>query len=146
MSLSFLWTVSVPIIRCMHIPKPTYTDSAYAILKRVPHVTAWKKNEIPEKFVYGKNPRVGICLYCRISERICNSVPNRVLYLLLRTDIITLLLRWKLSSMRQGPQNVELPVMANVNLYLIIARLLNLQPALTEGDSAVVSTLFRKSE
>ena len=40
-------------------------------------------------------------------------------------------------------QNVELPVMANVNLYLIIARLLDLQPAPNDGDSVVVSTLFR---
>ena len=80
----------------------------------------------------------GICLYCRISERICNSVPNDN-FAPEREAIFY----------AAGPsfkQNVELPVMANVNLYLIIARLLNLQPALTDGDSAVVSTLFRKSE
>ena len=39
-------------------PKKTYVDTAYAILQKVPNITVWKKNEIPEKFVYGKNPRV----------------------------------------------------------------------------------------
>lgn len=40
-------------------------------------------------------------------------------------------------------QHVELPVMANVNLYLILARLLDIKPAPNDGDSLVVSTLFR---
>lgn len=39
-------------------PKKTYVDTAYAILQKVPNITVWKKNEIPEKLVYGKNPRV----------------------------------------------------------------------------------------
>ena len=40
-------------------------------------------------------------------------------------------------------ENVELPVMANVNLYLIISRLLDLELAPNDGDSVVVNTLFR---
>ena len=40
-------------------------------------------------------------------------------------------------------KNVELPVMANVNLYLIISRLLDLKPAPNDGDSLVVNSLFR---
>lgn len=118
-------------------------------MKRVPHVTAWKKNEIPEKFVYGKNLRVGdlfvlpdIGTYLQFCSESCPIFAAMHGYDNFAPEMETIFYA-------AGPsfkQNVELPVMANVNLYLIIARLLNLQPALTEGDSAVVSTLFRKSE
>ena len=130
-------------------PKPTYTDSAYAILKRVPHITVWKKNEIPEKYVYGKNPRVGD-LFIQ---------PDVGTYVLFRPGARSTLAathgydnyapEMEAIFYAAGPsfkQNVELPVMANVNLYLMIARLLNLQPAPNDGDSAVVSTLFRKEK
>lgn len=40
-------------------------------------------------------------------------------------------------------QNVELPVMANVNLYLIIARLLDLRRLLMMEIAWLISTLFR---
>lgn len=40
-------------------PKAGYTDKAYAILQQVPYIRVWKKNEIPEKYVYGSNPRIG---------------------------------------------------------------------------------------
>ena len=43
-------------------------------------------------------------------------------------------------SFRQG---VTLPAMANLNLYLIIARLLEIQPAPNDGDSTTVEKLFR---
>ena len=39
-------------------PKPGYAEKAYEVLKNVPNVTVWKKDEIPAKHVYGSNPRV----------------------------------------------------------------------------------------
>ena len=130
-------------------PKPTYTDSVYAILKRVPHITVWKKNEIPEKYVYGKNPRVGDLFV----------MPDVGTYVLFRPGAQSTLAathgydnfapEMEAIFYAAGPsfkQNVELPVMANVNLYLMIARLLNLQPAPNDGDSTVVSTLFRDNK
>ena len=39
-------------------PKPSYLETAYSILKKLPYITVWKKNEIPPKYVYGKNERV----------------------------------------------------------------------------------------
>ena len=127
-------------------PKPTYTDSAYAILKRVPRVTVWRKNEIPEKFVYGKNPRIGdlfvlpdIGTYLQFRPESCPVFAATHGYDNFAPEMEAIFYA-------AGPsfkQNVELPVMANVNLYLIIARLLDLQPAPNDGDSVVVSTLFR---
>ena len=116
-------------------------------MKRVPNITVWKKNEIPEKYVYGKNPRIGELFI----------LPDVGSYVLFRPDT-----RLKLAANHgydnfapemeaifyaTGPsfkQHAELPVMPNVNLYLIIARLLNLQPAPNDGDSTIVEQLFRE--
>ncbi|WP_102407991.1 ectonucleotide pyrophosphatase/phosphodiesterase [Parabacteroides bouchesdurhonensis] len=129
-------------------PKKTYLDSAYAILKRVPHITVWKKNEIPVKYVYGSNPRIGDLVV----------VPDIGTYLHFRKGKIT---PYKTAThgfdnytpemeaifYAAGPsfkKHTEIPVMANVNLYLLIARLLGLQPAPNDGDSAVVEQLLVK--
>lgn len=130
-------------------PKPAYTDSAYAILKCVPHVTVWKKDEIPERFVYGKNPRIGDLFVLPDVGTYLQFTPVPCPLLAATHGYDNFAPEMEAIFYAAGPsfkQNTELPVMANVNLYLIIARLLDLQPAPTDGDSAVVSTLFRASE
>jgi predicted AlkP superfamily pyrophosphatase or phosphodiesterase len=127
-------------------PKKTYTDSAYAILQRVPHVKAYRKGETPEQFVYGTNPRIGDLVV----------VPDIGTYVQFRSESTPRLggahgydnfaPEMEAIFYAAGPsfkKNVELPTMANVNLYLIIARLLNLQPAPNDGDITVVEQLFR---
>lgn len=127
-------------------PKPTYTDRAYAILKHVPHITVWKKEEIPAKYVYGTNPRIGdlfvlpdIGTYVQFTSRPFPRMAGAHGYDNFEPEMEAIFYA-------AGPsfkQHTELPVMANVNLYLIIARLLNLQPAPNDGDSTVVEQLFR---
>lgn len=128
-------------------PKPSYTEHAYAILKQVPHITVWKKEEIPAKYNYGTHPRIGSLVV----------LPNIGTYVQFRSESTS---RWGATHgydnyapemeaifYAAGPsfrQHTKLPVMENVNLYLIIANLLNLQPAPNDGDSLVVSRLFKK--
>lgn len=127
-------------------PKAGYADKAYEILKKVPNVTVWRKDEIPEKFVYGKNPRVPELVVA----------PNIGTYVVFRenpraysggahgydnfTPEMEAIFYAAGPSFKQG---VELPAMANVNLYLIIARLLGIEPAPNDGDSATIASLFR---
>ncbi len=127
-------------------PKAGYADKAYEILKTVPNVTVWRKDEIPEKFVYGKNPRVPELVVA----------PNIGTYVVFRenpraysggahgydnfTPEMEAIFYAAGPSFKQG---VELPAMANVNLYLIIARLLGIDPAPNDGDSATIAPLFR---
>ena len=127
-------------------PKAGYADKAYEILKTVPNVTVWRKDEIPEKFVYGKNPRVPELVVA----------PNIGTYVVFRenpraysggahgydnfTPEMEAIFYAAGPSFKQG---VELPAMANVNLYLIIARLLGIEPAPNDGDSATIAPLFR---
>ena len=127
-------------------PKPTYTDSAYAILKRVPNITVWKKNEIPEKFIYGKNPRIGDLVVLPDVGAYVLFRPEGKLHLAATHGYDNFAPEMEAIFYAAGPsfkQHAEIPVMANVNLYLIIARLLNLEPAPNDGDDVVVSALMR---
>ena len=113
----------------------------------MPRITVYRKEDIPEEFVYGKNPRIGDLVV----------IPDIGTYLQFRS----------VSSPRTGgahgydnfapemeaifyaagpsfKKNVELPPMANVNLYLIIARLLHLPPAPNDGEAATVEQLFHR--
>lgn len=127
-------------------PKKTYVDTAYAILQKVPNITVWKKNEIPEKFVYGKNPRVSdlvvsphIGTYVEFREK---SSPRYAA----THGYDNFMPEMEAIFYAAGPsfkRHAEIPQMANVNLYLMIARLLNIQPAPNDGDSAVVQQLFK---
>lgn len=128
-------------------PRSTYRESAYAILKKVPHIRVWKKEEIPARYVYGSNPRIGeLVVVPEIGTYVqFTSEPRPRLAATHGYD--NYLPEMEAIFYAAGPsfkQHTVLPVMANVNLYLIIARLLDLQPALNDGDSLVVSGLFRK--
>lgn len=127
-------------------PKAGYADKAYELLKKVPNVTVWRKNEIPEKYVYGKNPRVpelvvaphiGTYVVFRDNPKAYNGGAHGYDNFAPEMEAI---------FYAAGPsfkQGVKLPAMANVNLYLIIARLLGIEPAPNDGDSATVEALFR---
>lgn len=126
-------------------PKKSYTDSAYAILQKVPHITVWKKDEIPVKYVYGTHPRIGDLFV----------MPDIGTYVQFRSESYpryaaahgydNFAPEMEAIFYAAGPsfkKNAQVPTMANVNLYLLIARLLNLQPAPNDGENAVVNQLL----
>lgn len=128
-------------------PKPSYVDSAYAILQRIPHITAWHKNEIPEKYIYGTHPRIGELVV----------MPDVGTMLHFRTTDHPILggahgydnfsPEMEAIFYAAGPsfkKNEERPTMANVNLYLLVATLLGLNPAPNDGDSIAVSGLLQE--
>ncbi|MCD6347921.1 MAG: alkaline phosphatase family protein [Bacteroidales bacterium] len=39
-------------------PEKDYLDEAYKLLSQTPHIRVWRKNELPESYHYGTNPRV----------------------------------------------------------------------------------------
>lgn len=127
-------------------PKAGYTDKAYAILQQVPHIRVWKKNEIPEKYVYGSNPRIGDLFVMPDIGTYLDFRPESSPRLAATHGYDNFAPEMQAIFYAVGPsfkQHVELPAMANVNLYLILARLLDIKPAPNDGDSLVVSTLFR---
>ena len=127
-------------------PKPGYTDTAYEILKKVPNITVWKKEEVPARYQYGSNARIGDLIVLPDVGCMVQFRDKGKPWLGGAHGYDNFAPEMEAIFYAAGPsfkQNVELPVMANVNLYLIIARLLDLQPAPNDGDSLVISTLFR---
>lgn len=127
-------------------PKKGYTDKAYEILKTVPNITVWKKGEIPDKYVYGKNARV--------PELVVS--PNIGTYVVFRknprgyvggahgydnfTPEMEAIFYAAGPSFKKG---YNAPVMANVNLYLLICKLLGIEPSANDGEEAVVNSLLK---
>ncbi|MDR1160986.1 MAG: ectonucleotide pyrophosphatase/phosphodiesterase [Tannerellaceae bacterium] len=128
-------------------PKKTYTDSAMAILQQVPHIDAYKKEDIPERLVYGKNPRLGDIVVVPHIGTYVQFRPQSSPRLAAAHGYDNLAPEMEAIFYAAGPafkENAELPVMPNVNLYLIIAKLLGLEPAPNDGDIEVVNQLFKE--
>lgn len=127
-------------------PKPSYVDSAYSILQRVPRVTAWRKSEIPEKYVYGTHPRIGELVVLPDVGTMLQFRDKGRAYPGGAHGYDNFSPEMEAIFYAAGPsfkENVEMPTMANVNLYLLVATLLGLDPAPNDGDSAVVSGLLK---
>ncbi len=127
-------------------PKPTYTETAYGILKEVPNITVYKKEEMPAKYVYGTNERIGELIV----------LPNIGTYVQFRdTDRA-------FTGGSHGYDNFEKEMegifyaagpalkngykgetMQNLNLHLIIANILGIDPAPNDGDTQVVSKILK---
>lgn len=126
-------------------PKKSYLDSAYAILQKVPRITVWKKNEIPAKYVYGTNPRIGdLVVLPDVGTYVQFRSESRPYYAATH-GYDNFAPEMEAIFYAAGPsfkKQVEVPAMANVNLYLLIARLLHLQPAPNDGENAVVEQLL----
>lgn len=123
-----------------------YRDTAYEILQQVPHVKAYKKEDMPQQFVYGENQRIGdLVVVPEIGTYVqFRSEPSPRLGGAHGYDNFTP--EMEAIFYAAGPsfkKDVSLPVMANVNLYLIVSQLLGLQPAPNDGDISVVEQLLR---
>lgn len=126
-------------------PKPGYTEKAYEILKTIPRISVWRKGEIPARFVYGQNPRVPELV---VAPEVGTHVQFNEHPLIMTggdhgfdnfAPEMEAIFYAAGPSFRKG---ITLPAMANLNLYQIIARLLQIKPAPNDGDSAAVEALF----
>lgn len=129
-------------------PNEGYRDTAYEILQTVPNIKAYKKEEVPGKFIYGTHPR--------ISDLVV--IPDIGTYVQFRTESRP---RYAAThgydnfdpSMQaifyaSGPsfkKNVRIKEsIPNVNLYLLITRLLNLEPAPNDGKETFLELLLKE--
>ncbi len=126
--------------------KPSYVNTAMEILQKVPHIKAYKKADVPEKFVYGKNERVGDIVVIPDIGTYLHFRPESRLFKGATHGYDNFTPEMEAIFYATGPsfqKNVELPTMANVNLYLIISELLKLQPAPNDGEIEIVRKLFK---
>lgn len=128
-------------------PKPTYTETAYEILKDVPNITVYKKEDMPEKYVYGTNERIGelivvsdIGTYTQFRENGKGYTGGSHGYDNFEKEMEGIFYA-------AGPafkKGFKAPSMQNLNLHLIIASILGIEPAPNDCDPEVVQNLFKK--
>ena len=140
----------------VHIfPKPGMEDTIYASLKKAPHVTVYRKKEIPARFHYGTSNRIGEIVVMAEEGWSINS-RDRVRPPQLLPDGSV---KYRgahgfdnqLESMRalfvaHGPAFKRAAVVepfANVDVYNVMAKILKLKPAPNDGNKATVKALLR---
>ncbi|MDR2968092.1 MAG: ectonucleotide pyrophosphatase/phosphodiesterase [Tannerellaceae bacterium] len=126
--------------------KESYRETAYDILQNVPHIKAYKKEEVPERFIYGKHPRVGnivvipdVGTYVQFRPE---SSPRRAAthgYDNYAPEMEAIFYAAG-PSFKKGARVQTIP---NVNLYLLICNLLNLEPAPNDGKQEEVNLLLK---
>lgn len=126
--------------------KESYRETAYNILQNVPHIKAYKKEEVPERFIYGKHPRVGdIVVIPDIGTYVQFRTESRPRYAATHgydnyVPEMEAIFYAAGPSFKKGARVQTIP---NVNLYLLICNLLNLEPALNDGKQEEVELLLK---
>lgn len=124
-----------------------WIDSAYNSLKKAPHLKVWKPSEVPAYLNYGKNPRVGnIILVADSAWSVSVTKPKKPIsggthgYDIRNTDMHAIFYA-------VGPafkQNYIQPSFQNIHIYPLLAYLLGINPANTDGDlNQVIEMLIR---
>ena len=118
------------------------TQAEAALLRDHAHMTCWRKADLPERFGYGRHRRVA-SLFC-LAETGWEILPREAAA---RRPMVggahgfdpddpTMTAVFLAAGPAFRPQ-VELPRIANVDVYPLMARLLDLSPAPHQGDLAV---------
>lgn len=126
-------------------PKPGYTDSIIQKLAGVPHLTVWKKNEIPQRLHFGTNSRIGQLVLLADSAYSlgyngyrpeaggAHGYDNR------NSDMHAIFYA-------TGPafkKAYVAPSFDNINLYSLMAYILGIQPVLTDGKLENVKGMLK---
>lgn len=128
-------------------PKDGYTNKAMKILETVPHITAYKKEDIPEKYKFGTHPRIsdiviipdmGAMVHFRTKDTI--STPKATHGYDNYSPEMEAIFYAAGPSFKKG---VTAPTMENINLYLLITSLLGIEPATNDGSEEIVRQLFK---
>jgi predicted AlkP superfamily pyrophosphatase or phosphodiesterase len=126
--------------------RPEHREEVMKSLQGVPHIRAFKKEELPERLCYGQNPRVGDvvvipdCGWLLASNRQqkpstggAHGYDNEC------SDMRTIFFAY-------GPafkQRYAQPPMSNVDIYGVATAILNLKPAPNDGSFERVKGMLR---
>lgn len=123
-----------------------WVDSAYHALKKANHLQVWKPAEVPEHLNYGSNPKVGdIIVVADSAWSVTFRKPKKHFtggthgYDIRNTDVHAIFYA-------AGPafkQNYVHPAFQNIHIYPLLARLLGIQSAKTDGDLLQVIDMLK---
>jgi len=126
--------------------KGQWVDSTYNILKKVNGIKVWKPGEVPEYLQYGSNTRVGdLILVADSAWSLTLKKPKNSFsggthgYDIHNRDMHTIFYA-------AGPafkENFVQPSFQNIHIYPLLAHLLGIVPAKTDGDLLSVSGMLK---
>ncbi len=118
-------------------PLPEHANEVLNKLQTIPHLKVWERNSIPKRYVYGDNPRVNDIL---VEAHLGWSVTwahDRESYSGGTHGYDNMIPEMQGIFYARGPafkSGYVHPSFLNVNVYPIIANILGLQPAKTDGS------------
>lgn len=127
--------------------KEGFLDTAYAVLSRIEHISVWKHGEVPEELHYGTNPRTldlivladsawSVTMGKDLHYKATHGYDNRNL------DMHAIFYAY-------GPafkKNYSAETFENVDLYNLIAEILHIKPAKTDGQLNRVSLMLKDND
>jgi predicted AlkP superfamily pyrophosphatase or phosphodiesterase len=123
-----------------------WVDSAFEALSRAPHLKVWKPSEVPGYLNYGTNPRVGnIIVVADSAWSVSVQKPQKTFsggthgYDIRNTDMHAIFYA-------VGPafkQNFLHPAFQNIHIYPLLAYLLGIEPAHTDGELKQVINMLK---
>lgn len=124
----------------------SYADSVYLALKPLEGISVWKAGEVPDHLNYGKNPRVGdVIAVADSSWSITLNKPKKKFtggthgYDPANTDMHAIFYA-------DGPAfkiGYVHPAFSNVHVYSLLAKLLGIEPAPTDGNIEAVRDMLK---
>jgi predicted AlkP superfamily pyrophosphatase or phosphodiesterase len=116
-----------------------------SLSKPRPHVTCWRKQDIPERFHYGSHPRVPP-FFCLAESGWSITNPAREPRFGGAHGYDNRSPEMKTVFIASGPSIAKgalLPAFDNIHVYPLLARLIGVAPRPSDGDSAVLASALR---
>jgi predicted AlkP superfamily pyrophosphatase or phosphodiesterase len=126
-------------------PKAEYREQAIAALKSIPNLKAWERHEIPARLHYGSNPRIHDILIEADAGYSVGLGSDSSRYTGATHGWDNEQKEMHGIFFAQGPafkKGYRHKAFMNTNLYTIIAHILRLDPAKTDGEWSEVKDIF----
>ena len=131
-------------------PKKGYTEIAYKILKKVPHITVYKKADVPARLHFGSSSRIGeLVVLADLGTQIFfrpEGLPASFLAAGHGFDNKhpEMLAVFKaVGPDFEAGRHIKNPI-PNITLYPLVCRILGLQPGQHDADSSLAYSLLKK--
>jgi predicted AlkP superfamily pyrophosphatase or phosphodiesterase len=116
-----------------------------SLSKPRPHVTCWRKQEIPERFHYGSHPRVPP-FFCLAESGWTITNPAREPRFGGAHGYDNQSPEMNAIFIASGPgiaKGAALPMFDNIHVYPLLARLVGVAPLPSDGDTAILAPALR---
>ena len=131
-------------------PKKSYTETAYKILKTVPHISVYRKGELPERLHFGSSPRIGeLVLLADLGTQIFfnpQGIPADFLHAGHGFDNkhpeMSAVFKAVGPDFKAG-RHLSAPI-PNITLYPLVCKILGITPGEHDADESLAETLIKR--